>query len=70
MLAAYEGVWAATEVVGTETQLLLAPRLPVLNWMSKGKVPSTHHASDATWSKWIALIMKGAQMGNLSARES
>ena len=24
--------------------------------MFKGKVPSTHHATDATWSKWIALI--------------
>ena len=56
ILAAYEGVRAASEVVGTETQLLLAPRLPVLNWMFKGKVPSTHHAPDATWSKWIALI--------------
>ena len=55
ILAAYEGVRAASAVVGTETQLLLAPRLPVLNWMFKGKVPSTHHATDATWSKWIAL---------------
>ncbi|XP_048786341.1 uncharacterized protein LOC125686417 isoform X3 [Lagopus muta] len=66
ILAAYEGVRAASEVVGTETQLLLAPRLPVLNWMFKGKVPSTHHATDATWSKWIALITQRARMGNLS----
>ena len=56
ILAVYEGVRAASEVVGTETQLLLAPQLPVLNWMFKGKVPSTHHATDATWSKWTVLI--------------
>ena len=62
----HEGVRAASEVVGTEMQLLLAPRLPVLNWMFKGKVPSTHHATDATWSKWIALITQRARMGNLS----
>ncbi len=66
ILAAYEGVRAASEVVGTETQLLLAPRLPVLNWMFKGKIPSTHHATDATWSKWIALITQRARMGNFS----
>ncbi|RMC21150.1 hypothetical protein DUI87_02008 [Hirundo rustica rustica] len=30
ILAAYESVQAASEVVGTETQLLLAPQLPVL----------------------------------------
>ena len=41
ILAAYEGVRAASEVIGTETQLLLAPRLPMLNWMFKGKAPST-----------------------------
>ncbi|RMC20598.1 hypothetical protein DUI87_01450 [Hirundo rustica rustica] len=64
ILAAYEGVQAASEVVGTETQLLLAPRLPVLGWMFKGKVPSTHHASDATWSKWIALITQRTRIGN------
>ena len=34
--------------------------------MFKGKVPSTHHATDATWSKWIALIMQRTRMGNLS----
>ena len=50
ILAAYEGVWAVSEVTGTETQLLLAPRLPVLNSMFKGQVPSTHHTTDATWS--------------------
>ncbi|RMC06210.1 hypothetical protein DUI87_15640 [Hirundo rustica rustica] len=37
ILAAYEGLQAASEVIGTETQLLLAPRLPVLGWMFKGK---------------------------------
>ncbi|RMC20359.1 hypothetical protein DUI87_01208 [Hirundo rustica rustica] len=64
ILAAYEGVQAASEVTGTEAQLLLAPRLPVLGWMFKGKVPSTHHATDATWSKWIALITQRARIGN------
>ncbi|RMB97696.1 hypothetical protein DUI87_25847 [Hirundo rustica rustica] len=64
ILAAYEGVQAASEVIGTEAQLLLAPRLPVLAWMFKGKVPSTHHATDATWSKWIALITQRARIGN------
>ncbi|KAK4823344.1 hypothetical protein QYF61_001621 [Mycteria americana] len=48
ILAAYERVRDASEVVGTEAQLLLAPRLLVLGWMFKGKVPSTH-ATDATW---------------------
>ncbi|RMC22110.1 hypothetical protein DUI87_02983 [Hirundo rustica rustica] len=64
ILAASEGVQAASEVIGTEAQLLLAPRLPVLGWMFKGKVPSTHHATDATWSKWIALITQRARIGN------
>ncbi|RMC19944.1 hypothetical protein DUI87_03512 [Hirundo rustica rustica] len=64
ILAAYEGVQAASEVIGTEAQLLLAPRLPVLGWMFKGKVPSTHHATDATWSKWIALITQRARIRN------
>ncbi|KAK4827062.1 hypothetical protein QYF61_013703 [Mycteria americana] len=66
ILAAYEGVRAASEVVGTEAQLLLAPRLPVLGWMFKGSVPSTHHAADATWSKWVALITQRARIGNPS----
>ncbi|PKU31727.1 hypothetical protein llap_17969 [Limosa lapponica baueri] len=32
--------------------------------MFKGKTPSTHHATDATWSKWVALITQRAQIGN------
>ncbi|RMC20534.1 hypothetical protein DUI87_01385 [Hirundo rustica rustica] len=64
ILAAYEGVQAASEVTGTEAQLLLAPRLPALGWMFKGKVPSTHHATNATWSKWIALITQRTRIGN------
>ncbi|KAK4810874.1 hypothetical protein QYF61_013282 [Mycteria americana] len=60
----YEGIRAASEVVGTEAQLHLAPQWPVLGWMFKGKVPSTHHGTDATWSKWVALIMQRAQMEN------
>ncbi|KAK4810497.1 hypothetical protein QYF61_004277 [Mycteria americana] len=46
ILAAYERFQDTSEVVGTEAQLLLAPRLPVLGWMFKGRVPSTHHATD------------------------
>jgi len=53
-------------VVGTEAQLLLAPRLLVLGWMFKERVPSTHHATDAMWSKWVALITQRARMGNPS----
>ncbi|RMC01055.1 hypothetical protein DUI87_22319 [Hirundo rustica rustica] len=64
ILATNEGVQAASEVIGTEAQLLLAPRLPVLGWMFKGKVPSTHHTTDATWSKWIALTTQRAHIGN------
>uniref|UniRef100_A0A8B9VB55 ribonuclease H n=1 Tax=Anas zonorhyncha TaxID=75864 RepID=A0A8B9VB55_9AVES len=66
ILSAYEGVRSASKVVSTEVQLLLAPRLPVLGWMFRGRVPSTHHATDATWSKWVALITQQAQIGNPS----
>ncbi|KAJ7413318.1 hypothetical protein BTVI_43791 [Pitangus sulphuratus] len=31
--------------------------------MFKGNSPSTHHATSATWSKWVALITQEAQMG-------
>ncbi|TRZ05875.1 hypothetical protein HGM15179_021122 [Zosterops borbonicus] len=34
--------------------------------MFKGKIPSTHHATDATWSKWIALITQHTRMGKLN----
>ncbi|GAB0209828.1 hypothetical protein GRJ2_003448500 [Grus japonensis] len=64
ILAAYEGVRSASEVIGTEAQLLLAPRLPVLGWIFKGRVPSTHHATDTTWSNWVALITLRARIGN------
>ncbi|KAJ7406260.1 hypothetical protein BTVI_65947 [Pitangus sulphuratus] len=37
--------------------------------MFKSKVPSTHHATDATWSKWIALIMQRVQMRNSNRPE-
>jgi len=30
------------------------------------RVPSTHHATDATWSKWVALITQRARKGNPS----
>ncbi|KAF4804753.1 hypothetical protein TURU_004971 [Turdus rufiventris] len=29
-----------------------------------GKVPSTHHATDATWSKWVALNTQRAHIEN------
>ncbi|KAF4804381.1 hypothetical protein TURU_008403 [Turdus rufiventris] len=32
--------------------------------MYKGKVPSTHHATDITWSKWITLIKQHDHTGN------
>ncbi|RMC08879.1 hypothetical protein DUI87_13873 [Hirundo rustica rustica] len=32
--------------------------------MFKGKVPSMHHTTDTTWSKWIALITQRAHTGN------
>ncbi|TRZ10725.1 hypothetical protein HGM15179_016367 [Zosterops borbonicus] len=64
ILATCEGVQAASEVIGTETQLLLAPRLPALGWMFKKKDPSTHHATDTTWNKWIALITQRTRIGN------
>ncbi|GAB0208817.1 mitochondrial enolase superfamily member 1 [Grus japonensis] len=63
ILAAYEGVRAASEVIGTEAQLLLAPRLPGLGWMFKERAPSTHHATDATGSKWVALITQRPRTG-------
>ncbi|KAJ7413133.1 hypothetical protein BTVI_44104 [Pitangus sulphuratus] len=62
ILAVYEGI--KVEVIGTKTQLFLAPLLQVLSWMFKGKVLSTHHATHATWSKWMALIMQRVQFRN------
>ncbi|GAB0206634.1 hypothetical protein GRJ2_003129000 [Grus japonensis] len=53
ILAAYEGIRAASEVIGTEAQLLLAPRLPGLGWMFKERAPSTHHATNATWKEEV-----------------
>ncbi|KAK4826292.1 hypothetical protein QYF61_007139 [Mycteria americana] len=44
--------------------LLLAPRLPVPGWMFTGRVPSTHQATDATWSKWVTQITQWARTGN------
>jgi len=66
ILAAYDGIRAASEVVGTEAQLLLAPRLAVLGWMFKERVPSMNHAIDATWIKWLTLITQRTRMGNPS----
>jgi len=55
-LAAYEGVQAASEVIGTKAQLLLAPQLLVLGWKFKERVPSTHHDTDTMWRKQVALV--------------
>lgn len=60
ILAAYEGIQAASEVIGTEAELLLAPWQPLLCWMFKRKVPFTHHVTFASWSKWITLITQQA----------
>lgn len=44
ILTAYENIWATSEVIGTEVQLLLAPWLSMLDWTFKGTMSSTHHA--------------------------
>ncbi|KAK4831072.1 hypothetical protein QYF61_015270 [Mycteria americana] len=36
-------------------------------WMFKGRVPSAHHGTDATWSKWVTLITQRARIGNPSS---
>lgn len=56
----YEAVQAASELVGTEAQLLLAPQLPVLHWLFKVAIPSKHHATDTMWSKSAALVTQQA----------
>jgi len=56
ILAAYEGVRSASEVVSTDVYLFLAPQFPMQHWMFKGNSPSTHHATRTTRSKWVALI--------------
>ena len=35
-------------------------------WMFKGKIPSTHHAPDATWSEWVAPVTQWDRIGNPS----
>ncbi|GAB0208067.1 ribonuclease H-like [Grus japonensis] len=32
--------------------------------MFKERAPSTHHATDATWNKWVALITQRARIGS------
>lgn len=54
------------QVIVTEVQLLLAPWLPALGWMFKGKVPSTHHATDAMRSKSVMLATQQAPIGKPS----
>lgn len=39
-MAAYEGVWSSSEVVGSEEQLVLASCLSLLGKKFKGRVPS------------------------------
>lgn len=66
ILAACEGVQAASEVIGTEAQFLLAPQLSVLGWLFKGKVPSTHHATDMMCSKQNTVITQQTWIWNSS----
>ncbi|KAF4803638.1 hypothetical protein TURU_014394 [Turdus rufiventris] len=66
IFATYEGVQATSVVISMEAQLLLGPRLPVLGWMFKAKAPSSHHATNATWSKCIALIRQHNHIGKLN----
>lgn len=40
----------------------------MLHWMVKGRVPSTHHLTEATWNTWVVLITQGAQMENLNSQ--
>lgn len=47
--------------------VLLAPWLPVLGWMFKGRVPAAHHATGARWSKWITQTTQWAQTENASS---
>jgi len=35
-----------------------------MGWMFKERVPSTHHATNATCSKWVAPITQQGQVGN------
>lgn len=53
MLAVYEMVWAASEVISTEAQPLLAAQPAVPGWVFKGNVPCTYDTTDVT--KWVAL---------------
>ena len=64
-----ERVQADSKLIDTETQLLVTPWLLELNWMFKGKVPSTQHVNDATWSKQILLITQQTWLRNLSHPE-
>jgi len=37
--------------------------------MFQGKVPTTYHATDGIWNKWVTLITQQAQIGNSSYPE-
>lgn len=50
IIAPYEGVWAASEGIGTEAELFLAPWLALLDWMFKWRVSSALQTTDATWN--------------------
>lgn len=58
ILAAYYGIWNTSEVVGTATQLLLAPWLHVLYQTFKEITHSTHHATDPKRNNSVVLVMQ------------
>lgn len=65
-ILAYKGVRAALEAPDCYWSAASFSTLTTSSKLFKGKVASTHHATDATWSKWIALTTQWAQMGNPS----
>lgn len=58
ILATNKGIWASSEVVGTEAQVIFASQFSGVSWAFKERVPSRHHANDAACSKWAALIIR------------
>lgn len=66
ILASYEGVCAVSDMISIEAQLFLAPWLPVLGRIFKGRVCSIHHATDAMWNKWGTPMIQCTWIGNPS----
>ncbi|KAJ7414938.1 hypothetical protein BTVI_39876 [Pitangus sulphuratus] len=66
ILATCEGIQAASDMIGTEAQLLLAPQLPVLSWMFKGKggTKSGKQLSGVRSNKWQKLLKEKENQAN------